>query len=135
MKHAELIARLEATEVGSRELDRDIELEIGGGWIGADEDRVYRRDKNGFGYTQAFRTFTTSLDAALALAERVLPGFGVVIDNGDPNHDSVGNRWCRARVWSNAPLPDGSRFTGGAKTLAMALCVAILRALDAQEQK
>lgn len=52
-----LIERLEAAGEGSRELDRDV-WQATGGWDGVD----------------APPSFTTSLDAALALAERVLDG-------------------------------------------------------------
>jgi len=58
-KHAELIARLEAAEVGSHMLSSDFCYEIG----------LYIFDEDKFGKNGP----TTSLDAALALAERVLP--------------------------------------------------------------
>jgi len=116
----DLIARLEVTEVGSRELDRDIEIAIGGGWIGADEQRVYRRDKNGFGYTQAFSTVTTSLDAALALAERVLDGdFSY-----DLFHDFGGFNRAKVHGITDGPISGEGR----AETMPLALCVAVLKA-------
>lgn len=57
-----LIERLEAAGEGSRELDREV-WQVTGGWGGVD----------------APPSFTTSLDAALALAERVLPGWHATV--------------------------------------------------------
>jgi hypothetical protein len=76
-----LISRLEAAEVGSRELDTQVAKAMG--WT------VHNARRNGlwvipFGEYETcdpdamFRLgdFTTSLDAALALAERTAPGKG-----------------------------------------------------------
>lgn len=82
-----LIEKLEGAEVGSRELDCAIWTATGG-WDGVDHPPA----------------FTTSLDAALALAERVLPGWHVGVQpwfHTDPD-----------RVMSRAYLirPDWKRW-------------------------
>lgn len=75
-----LIARLEAAEAGSRELDAAVwaasngyELfeHDGAGWrYRMKPDDIMRHERTGY-----ISPYTTSLDAALALAERVLPGW------------------------------------------------------------
>jgi len=71
MKHAELIARLEAAEVGGNALSIDVlEAITGGDWRPG--DGTHRFINNGDGTIGIEVTpVTTSLDAALALAERV----------------------------------------------------------------
>lgn len=79
----DLIARLEAAEAGSRELDADIGVLIGGYYVAEPRyegapvaygyvDADGRRIEPGHGGDQLIPPFTTSLDAALALASRVL---------------------------------------------------------------
>lgn len=104
-QHAELIARLEAAEVGSRELDVCM-WEVSDGW-----QNVHRPP-----------CVTTSLDAALAMAERVLPGCRCIAER---DHDGTG--WACVRA-----SEDSERFMTDAATPALALCIAILRALDAK---
>ncbi len=128
-----LIARLEAAEVGSRELDAEIALataqdgavsivdpEVAGifsprpGWL---------LDANGSSISAS--PFTTSLDAALALAERVLGGWAWQVD-----------RWgAMSRITLNECDNDGwHRSTHRRievaieRPPALALCIAILRA-------
>ena len=106
----DLIARLEAAEAGSRELDRLI-------GEATDSPMGMSGDVVGLGYDH----FTTSLDAALALASRVLDQRGpininiclagsaqVVIDSVGPCNPVM------AQVVASTP--------------ALALCAAILRA-------
>jgi len=62
----------------------------------------------------AQESVTTSLDAALALAERVLPGWFVTLDTSGPH----------ARLWIGAEPSFGALGC----TPALALCAAILRA-------
>jgi hypothetical protein len=96
-----LIEKLEGAEVGSRELDCAIWTATGG-W-----DHVGRPP-----------TFSTSLDAALALAERMLPGWDWQIVKGSEEEAYV------------ALQPHGAAFGHEvqAATPALALCAAILRA-------
>lgn len=122
-----LIEKLEGAEVGSRELDADVALQVGwtvhpgDNWIGPHAEI-------------AVPDYTTSLDAALALAERVLPGWHIGVQpwfHTDPD-----------RVMSRAYLirPDWKRWnpTGdewcdqhhgkSCHTAALAVVSALLRA-------
>lgn len=129
-----LIARLEAAEVGSRELDARM-------WC-ATEGISFKKmlTVKGFPDRQySFRTsigdvglhglfghppighVTTSLDAALALAERVLPGCGWELYAAYEIKGSM-------KYGCNL----GEEDTAYAFTPALALCIAILRA-KAQE--
>ncbi len=125
--HSELVARLEGASEGSRKLDvavRDFLL--------PDETALDFTMKIGFAdqpWTHGERrifvveNYTTSLDAALALAERVLPG--VVFWNLE--HNAIINLVpiYRAEVSGER---DGCAGEGEAPTPALALCAAILRA-------
>lgn len=111
-----LIERLEAAEVGSRELDAAI-------WYALIETCGGKPDKDMIG---RWPDYTTSLDAALALAERVLPGWHWELDNvgGSPYAANLTNPVGRflicgdTEVYSTAPTP------------ALALCIAILKAKE-----
>lgn len=116
MKHAELIARFEAAEVGSRELDAliwDIEDDrprwsFGGGLP------IYRRDPDDDDEFDTPPHYTTSLDAGIALAERLgLDTFAII--------------YAAIMNWK-AHDPRGAML----KVLPLTLCIAILRALDDQ---
>ena len=96
-----LIEKLEGAEVGSRELDCAIWTATGG-W-----DHVGRPP-----------TFSTSLDVALALAERVLPGARMMVERF---HDGKG--WAMVQC-----APGSAKIMTDGNTPALALCAAILRA-------
>lgn len=105
-----LIARLEAAEVGSRELDYAIKA-----WLEPIDE---------FWALRVAADWTTSLDSAIALAERVVPGAEIWIGRIDGQ-------------WEADCEPVGcekhSRFVDHkGRTPALALCTAILRA-KAQE--
>lgn len=69
---ADLIARLEAAEVGSREMDRAIVRALGFVEVSDPRDAIECwRGQDGMAH-YATHNVTTSLDAALAMAERVL---------------------------------------------------------------
>lgn len=116
-----LIARLEAAEVGGAELDYLIDevfsewKNIGGGW--AAHKVTGARRNNHFDYPDSA---TTSLDAALALVERVLPGSEVWVGN-------IEGQW--EADCEPAGCERHARYVDhkGA-TPALALCIAILRA-------
>lgn len=122
MKHAELIARLEAAEVGSRELDAYVEC-ASHGWNLVGWNAGWYLAEVGGAVQQMSPPLpcTTSLDAALALAERVLPGCRCIAER---DHDGTG--WACVRA-----SEDSERFMTDAHTPALALCISILRALDA----
>lgn len=111
---AELIERLEKADEGSLELDKAILMSFGFTWRGMnywhhDDRTMWRGPTN----------LTRSIDAAVALAERVLSdaGWSVAMNRIDRRY--VG------RIWSGE-IDDGKANAGA--TPAIALCIAILRA-------
>lgn len=115
-----LIERLEKAEAGSRELDDSVWLSATDGemmdWW--DDEAEQHQIKASDGSRVNVTPVTTSLDAALALAERALPG------------------WCFSMATITPPwvqaYPPGSvedcLDAVAASTLPLALCIAILRA-------
>ena len=142
-----LIERLEAATVGSRELDGVLARHFGwhrveprhtrskgGGWIapedfmGVNSDGSPRLD--GLHGTEIHRDpprLSQSLDAALALAERVLPGWVWEI-----RLDADGGSVQGAPVWwfEGLAAPDEGGVSADAKTAPLALCIAILNATE-----
>lgn len=130
---SDLIERLERAEAGSRELDVAIclllvpnEAQPNGGWRywPTPDSEVSSIDP---------RRVTTSLDAALALAERVLPdhdwsvGCLPVSDDADyEEHHSFG-----ALLYSRYTRPYDTMAHGA--TPALALVTAVLKAQGAQQ--
>ena len=128
-----LIERLEAGGEGSRELDAEIAV-----WsayrgavciVDAREESIFRhqpgwcRDANDISILAP--NYTTSLDAALALAERVLPDLTKI------------NVWTyvRGKHHHCEIETDEDEFDAlNASTPALALCIAILKARATQEQ-
>jgi hypothetical protein len=137
-----LIEKPEGFETGSRELD----------WLIADATGhpSFARKIEGFWppFNERSRAdkdvpaYSTSLDAALALAERVLPGWGWLVRS-----DEERGAFANLTRWDFAPVVDtvsisfgrpvahaGDPTNGGraapvfARTPALALCAAILRA-------
>lgn len=107
-----LIERLEAAEVGSRELDREL-------------NAVLLPDEF---FAPAYRTFqmySRSLDAALQLSERALPGWLSDIN------EHKGGRWfgCVSDPHRNKRAKHGLSYAY-APTPALALCIAILKAKE-----
>ena len=108
----DLIKRLEEAEEGSPFLDREI-------WVALE----FAGNRS----PVCAPEYTTSLDAAVALAERVLPG--CLWTAGSNTYDGAPNG--QAEVF----LPVPSDFHDGcgevtAATPALALCIAILKATD-----
>jgi hypothetical protein len=101
----DLIKRLEEAEEGCPFLDREI-------WVALEFDRRSSPIDA--------PEYTTSLDAALALAERVLPGW----DWHARSH--YGDKFF-AQVW---PAFQSRQHEAYAATPALALCIAILKATD-----
>lgn len=105
--HSELMARLEGASEGSRELDISLALET---------THVYGFDSER--EIDAYPHPTTSIDDALTLAERVLPGWDFIVgrtNGGLTIHAQVG--------------PGEMQF---GNTPALALCIAVLRAKEPQ---
>lgn len=119
-----LIQSLEAAEGGSRELDVSLGQALGI----IDADRIYTaRDglRMGRGNCEPWPRWTTSLDAALALAERVLPGISPGVSK------NVFHGYWSAWLHQNV---DGACYLVGdasaSPTPALALCTANLRAKE-----
>ena len=140
MNHAELIARLEAATRGRRSLGRDIlvalevvrEVEPSMFYgIGNEDVWHYGDAAESEGCWQMLPDPTTSLDSALALAERVLPGWvwEIQIDAGGAVVQCDDEWWGEGYV-----APDVGGVYADAKTPALSLCIAILRALDAKQE-
>lgn len=140
--NTELIARLEAAEVGSRELDASICVLLQYGGPNSDGATNVRTDGDWEGdllFEQGsdeccnpIPAVTTSLDAALALAKSVLPSEAM----WNISHLAViGGKdfyFCDLYLPETGPEIDTS---GDGWSPSLAVCAAILRALDAQEQK
>lgn len=120
----DLIERLEAATVGSRELDLAIGRAFNFPMVSRWGDHEWRPD--GVGIWTTLPKFTTSLDAALALAERVLPGLDIDLEIR-PAPEGLRTD---AVIYSHGygPTP-GVSFRAWAATPALALCAAILRAI------
>lgn len=121
----DLIHKLSEAGEGSRELDALIFAALGFTYEDRPRDCWVDADNNGFRWDHP----STSLDAALALAERVLPG--VVFWNLEHNAIINLERIYHAEVSGER---DGCSGTGEAKTAPLALCIAILRAKQEQDQ-
>ncbi|GLU26675.1 hypothetical protein [Brucella sp. NBRC 12950] len=129
-----LIVRLSKLDGPDREVDAELEALFIGGRVHyndpANKEAVIERPIDGlwirgiYPYRKIAR-YTASVDAAIALAERVLPGWTIARLGQDDN-----------KQW-NAELRQGhltayDRVTlGGAPNGAIALCIAILRAKEA----
>ena len=146
-----LIERLEGAGEGSRELDFWIAFELGAlsGVVAerpsrvepgpGDELTIYDASGKRAGWVgyHVSRPVTTSLDAALALAERV--GWRLykldasIISRSSVMLQSVDDR-PRVDPDSGATLMGKDFAVGSSKTPALALCIAILKARATQEQ-
>lgn len=105
-----LLTRLEGAEGPDREVDFDLCAAL--------------QEKGALGIIAHVPKLTASLDAALALAERVLPGHRTVVEQA---HDKTG--WAMIQTGPETPrnMTDGP-------TPALALLTALLRALINQQQ-
>jgi len=119
-RHGAVLAMLEAATEGSQHLDDSVVITATDGemmdwWDEAAQQHVI---KAGDGSRVNVTPVTTSLDAALALAERVLPGHWFSISGG-------GSRW-------SATIKDseggGVYWFGDGPSPALALCLAALKA-------
>lgn len=122
----ELLSRLAVASEGSRELDRDLaklidraEWEKCANWAsqpcGAQPETI---DRDALRWLPAY---TASLDAALALAERVLPGWFISLER-------YSDGWYATTCDHSTSQ---RRFQGSQKPAALALCIAILKAAEA----
>lgn len=120
----DLIERLERAEAGDRNLDADISIAV--------FDSQVKRERQmlpsfvhhmGDGYWSPIPPYTTSLDAIVALIGEKSPLRG-------PIHlDIAGSGFCALEPTD----PCGDPVTAFGNTPALALCIALLRALQSKE--
>lgn len=131
---SDLIERLEKAEAGSRELDALVWCATvpGGATYDTGRSRVTYPDKS-WAIITSFSPVTTSLDAALALAERVMPdhnwsvGCLPVSDEADyEEHHSFG-----ALLYSRYTKPYDAMAHGASP--ALAVVTAVLKAQGTQQ--
>lgn len=120
----ELIGKLEAAEVGSPDLDALVHVAVANDpntyVVEPSPDSIFSHQpgwyRTGCDLSCKADPVTTSLDAALALAERVVPGCS----------------WCAEthgrKPFANVCLSDEIGFGSEASTPALALTIAILKA-------
>lgn len=130
---AQLIGRLKAASEGSRPLDWLIAEEIG--------DEAFRLKAAawppfapGSKIDKGIPAFTTSLDAIVALIERKLPGWTVA--RLGQNDDKTWHAELREGYLTSYDRVATSSYRPGSRpaTPALALCIAFLRALQAQQE-
>jgi len=136
----DLITRLSKLDAPDREVDAELEAIFVGGRVHyndpANKEAVIERPIDGFWirgiypYRKIAR-YTASIDAVIALAEKVLPGW---------TFEHIGQDYIRARGLENDVMPmgwtveisDGSQtIQGQAPTFPLAICIALLRAKEA----
>jgi hypothetical protein len=112
-----LIKRLETAEQGSRELDDAILEHLG-------FERIENPKMPGQWFWKGVKIrVTTDLSAAVALVERVLDDPGINLE-----------RIIKWDGWyANINVVDGPATSGKSLSAALALCIALLKALDAKE--
>lgn len=135
MSHEALIARLEALIGSDRELDAEIDVALFGGetiWKTANytmesypaSRRPSATHIGGFA-NEHVPSYTASLDAAVALVERVLPGWTYLLNNDGVRKD----RACMADLFPpNWPL--GKNYEATHRQMPIAICIATLLALQ-----
>lgn len=132
---SELISSLEAASEGSRELDALVGLAIRDDYPRTSAEILGDgtiRDGAGPYYA---KHFTTSLDAAVALIERKLPGCGITVDREAACNGSVGGG-AVINGYIGREGPEGRAWgwiDAKAHTMPLALCVALLKALQDQQ--
>jgi len=130
----DLIARMEALTEPSREVDAEImaacfdwaknEPQYLAYYCVGDEDPIYFHAPIGSPYQKnPPPKLTASLDAAVALAERVLPGCNATIDILPPS----------ATIWDEDHGASDACYQVKGATPSIALCIAVLKALKERE--
>ncbi len=127
---SDLIAKLSEATVGSRELDRELAERFG--WKFHGNLRFWMKPDwwTPLEAIEGLPHFTTSVDATLALIEKRLPGWSPSIVK--VLHEPV---WMGEVVSPDLDEDDISEVgaDGSAATPALALCIAILNALQDQQ--
>lgn len=130
---SDLIARLEAAEVGSRELDGEICAALGEQpeWATKNhaptQPQLWTDGKPGLHAREWLcPRYTTSLDTGLALAERVLSGWYVGVQANRYELMPTRDDW--SAYLTRPKGARGSDIVADASTPSLALCAATLRA-------
>ncbi len=135
-----LITRISKLDAPDREVDALIEvavrcIEAAQSGLAEEHWANWQASPDGTVYDPHTRyssqSFTASIDAAVSLAERVLPGWYWGITQGDDGEDAVefqGNVWP-----SIQPYPAELEQYGYHKFPAIALLIALLRAKEANQ--
>jgi hypothetical protein len=141
-----LSTRIASAEVGSRELDIELMVLLGGAldvgdgvYYGPNEAVWHTSDAAEVdGSYHMLPSPSRSLDAALALAERVLPRWGYDIGSPSRMGEHGGRPW--ADCWPPVEDDDVRTFRLrptpyhiNAATPALALCAAILKAVESEK--
>lgn len=130
--YTDIIDRLEKADGPSRELnlaifrlfhpEYDGYVEGRGGLVHPNDSTDMRELSN-----VRWPAYTASLDAAVALVERMLPGWAKGVDDGPETHLAfVDTNDYSVRMF-------GARHTAEASTASIALLIAMFKALQAQE--
>lgn len=134
-----LVEKLSAAEVGSRALDGAVwyavhEPDVDHGRLHVEQTEQGPIEvltcELGSKYADCVGNYTTSLDAALALAERVHPCWAWSV--GKNIHHGYWLAYALALGEDRAPVQTTS---ANARTPALALCIAICRALNLNETR
>lgn len=138
-----LIDRLEAASEGSRELDREMMLLVGDArevdhcTFYGPEERVwcfgeYEHETD----LPPLPYLTSSLDAIVALIERKLPGWFWGIGRRSDADDPAKPMWAEvaSERWIKSETEKDEQFESDGVTAPLALCVVLLRALQAQQE-
>ena len=152
---AQLIERLEAASEGSRELDaacivaaQDIPAPRYGLKEGFKQEcRLGNDDCSvevwtvGLDYEERYARYpatpvTTSIDAIVALIERKLPGWFWGIGRRSDADDPAKPMWAEvaSERWIKSETEKDEQFESDGVTAPLALCVVLLRALQAQQE-
>ncbi|HEV7352545.1 MAG TPA: hypothetical protein VGN74_05390 [Brevundimonas sp.] len=130
MTEQTLIERIEAAEVGSRELDGAVwfalfEPDVNHGALHVEQTEEGPREaltcELGSKWADDVGHYTTSIDAAVGLAERVLPGWVITLEIAGSG-----------QAYLYHPDPCGPTIKTLGKTPALALVAAILRAKEGE---
>lgn len=136
---AALLERVEKAEGPDREIDAELwALAEGIIWYRIEGDAVIAQHPKHFGGHEYFHgllehtilRYTASIDAAVSLVEKVLPGWSWLLSsNGSahmisPDFEAAEEEWLENK---------GSTYADYGKTPALALCAALLRAVLADE--
>ena len=132
----ELVERLKAATGPDRFLEEDIAQELEEGWSWNDSIRSFHTPN---GFQDRPPEYTASIDAALALVERKLPGSCVLVGDykGLANPAMWGGKYQNAKGWCSLSPNDEamSSHRAHAETPPLAILAALLAVLSLDSNK